>query len=97
MALQGELKDMAIKYQDWRNIINEPYHIKLGELHADLTPYDISSPDFDPDAPLKISHSPGKVIDIGSIVLLAVLIVCRVCIRSRARVRRQEEACVPRI
>ena len=90
MALQGELKDMAIKFQDWRNLSNEPYHIKLSELRVDLSPYDISSPDFDPHAPLRTDFIPGKLIGIGFVVLLAALIVCRVLVRNRRKTRNEE-------
>lgn len=97
MALQGELRDMAIKYKDWRNMDNESYHIKLSNISVDLSPYDITSPDFDPHAPLKTNFKPGKFIAIGSFVLLMALIVGRILIRNRRKTMKNTDIPVNRL
>lgn len=98
LLMQEELYELGIKYKDWRDMDNQPYQIKLGEVRADLSPYDITSPDFDPHAPLEIKkHAPGRLIAIGSFVLLLTLIVCRYWIRGHKKYREKKEKMAYRI
>ncbi len=93
LALQEELYELSVKYKDWRNLINEPYQVKLSEAQADLSPYDMDAPDFDPHAPLNVhrNYKPGKLITIGSLVLLVALVVGRFLIRGHRKYRAQKD------
>ena len=98
VALQEELYELSYKYRNWRDMDNRPYHVKLSQLGADLSPYDITSPDFDPQAPLHVEHNykPGKFIAIGSVALLMALVVCRILIRGRRKTRGNQDIPVNR-
>ncbi len=97
LALQCELHDQWIKFKDWRDMDNMPAQIKIGQLRVDLSPYDITSPDFNPHAPLKTHFKPGKFIAIGSFVLLIALIVGRFLIRGHRKYREKKERMASRI
>lgn len=97
LALQSELHDQWIKFKDWRDMDNMPAQIKISELRVDLSPYDITSPDFDPHAPFKTNFKPGKFIAIGSLVLLIALIVGRFLIRGHRKYREKKERMAFRI
>lgn len=64
---------------------------------VDLSPYDITSPDFDPHAPLKTNFKPGKFIAIGSFVLFIALVVGRFLIRGHGKYREKKERMASRI
>ena len=87
LALQEELYELSMKFRDWRNMDNGPYQVKFGQIKADLSPYRITSPDFDPHAPLRTSNSPGKWITISAAVLLLVLLIGRLLTRSHEKYR----------
>lgn len=97
LALQSELHDQWIKFKDWRDMDNMPAQIKISELRVDLSPYDITSPDFDPYAPLKTNFKPGKFIAIGSFVLFIALVVGRFLIRGHGKYREKKERMSSRI
>lgn len=88
-ALMGELSDLLTKYSVLSGMVGCPaYEPLISRIREDLSPYDISSPAFDPHTPLKIDCRPGKFIAIGSFVLLVVLVVCRCLIRGRGKYRK---------
>lgn len=87
LSMQEELYELGIKFKDWRDMDNQPYQISLGEVRADLSPYDITSPDFAPRAPLKTTFKPGIFIAIGSFLLLIALVVGRFLIRGHRKNR----------
>ena len=87
LALQEELYELSVKFRDWRDMDNGPYQVKFEQIKADLSPYRITSPDFDPYAPLQTSNSPGKWIAISAAVLLLVLMIGRLLIRSHEKYR----------
>ena len=84
LLLQEELDELLRKrsfaYNNWVGCPDEPW---TRGLQVDLTPYDITSPDFNPHASLKTNFKPGKFIAIGLPVLLVALIVGRFLIRGK--------------
>lgn len=97
LSLQRELGDLLRKYSFMSEMVGCSHESWTRGLQVDLSPYDITSPHFDPRAPLKINSKPGKFIAIGSFVLLVVLIVCRLFIRNRRKNRITKEEMVNRI
>ncbi len=98
IAMQNVIYDryayMAIRKGPWtlgRDIVVTPESAPV-----DLSPYDITSPDFNPHAPLKTNFKPGKFIAIGSFVLLLTLIVCRYLIRGHRKYREKKERMIYR-
>ena len=93
LALQEELYELSVKYKDWRDMDNQPHHVKISETQADLSLYDITSPDFDPYAPLKVhrNYKPGQLITIGSLVLLVALVTGRFLICGHRKYRAQKD------
>lgn len=99
LALQEELYVISSKYWDYRDWTNEAYQVELSEVHADLSPYVINSPDFDPHAPLRVNQNfyPGKMITISTLALLVVLIVGRFLIRGHRKYRATKDKMAYRI
>lgn len=87
LSLQEELRDLLRKYSFRGAMIGcSPEPFTRG-LQVDLSPYDITSPNFDPHAPLKTTFKPGKFIAIGSFLLLIALVVGRFLIRGHRKNR----------
>lgn len=91
LALHNELRDQVFKLKDSYNLLGQSSEVKFSDLRVDLSPYDITSPDFDPHAPLKTHFKPGKFIAIGSFALLVTLVVCRCLIRGHRKYRKKKE------
>lgn len=95
LSMQEELHDMRMKlYIAFAipTVGREPITVmRLLTAYADLSPYDITSPDFDPYALFKLNLKPGKFIAIGLLVLLAVLLVGRYLIRGHRKYRAQKD------
>lgn len=96
LALQEELYELSVKYRDWRDMDNAPRQVKFTEIKADLSPYAVNSPDFDPHAPFKTNLKPGKFIAISSFLLLIGLVVCRFVIRGHWKNRQTKRKVVHR-
>lgn len=96
-ALGSELKDLVTKYKVLSDMVGCSPMSLASQLHVDLSPYDITSPDFDPNAPFVTLFKPGKFIAIGSAVLLVTLIVCRYLIRGHRKYREKKERMASRI
>lgn len=99
LTLQEELYWLALKYENWRDMDNQPYQVKLSQLDIDWSAYDLDALDFDPQAPLQVEHNykPGKFIAIGSFVLLIALIVGRFLIRGHWKYQEKKERMASRI
>lgn len=91
LLLQEELRDLLRKYSFRGQVVGcSPEPFTRG-LQVDLSPYDITSPDFDPHAPLKTTFKPGKFIAIGSLLLLIALVVCRYLIPGHRKNRATKD------
>lgn len=90
LDLQTEMRYICLRAKDMQFVTERPDNLHLRMLYADMSSYDFSSPDFDPNAPFDINGNPGKFIAISFVVLLAALIVCRVLVRNRRKTRNED-------